>query len=128
MDARESVPLAAGAGIEGNANRGGQRQVTLLDAESWAEMEREAGTALDPAARRANILVSGVRLAESRERILELGPCRILIHGETRPCERMDEAHPGLRKLMESSWRGGIYGEVLDDGVISVGDAVTWAS
>jgi MOSC domain-containing protein YiiM len=71
-------------------------------------------------------MVSGVDLSETRERILAIGSVRIRIHGETRPCERMDEAHHGLKGAMQASWSGGAFGEVLDDGTISVGDAVEW--
>ena len=49
------------------------------------------------------------------------------INGETRPCERMDEARPGLRHALTPPWRGGAYGEVLDDGEIELGAPVEWA-
>ena len=38
----------------------------------------------------------------------------------------MDEAAEGLRAIMAERWGGGIYTEVLDDGVIRLGDAVDW--
>jgi MOSC domain-containing protein YiiM len=72
--------------------------------------------------RRANILLSGVRLADSRHRVLRLGGVRILLHGETRPCERMDEQCDGLRAALSPGWGGGAYGVVLDDGPVRVGD------
>ena len=97
----------------------------LSDSE-MAAVQRHLGVALPDHTRRANLLVRGVDLAGSRGRVLQIGPCRIRIHGETRPCERMDEAHPGLRAAMEPDWGGGAYGEVLDDGTIAVGDAVRW--
>jgi MOSC domain-containing protein YiiM len=56
-----------------------------------------------------------------------VGGVKILIHGETRPCEQMDEALPGLRAALGPDWRGGVFGEVLDDGEIAVGDPVRWA-
>ena len=124
MDPVEEAQLEAGAGLVGSADRGGRRQVTILEAEAWAAMMAELGADLDPATRRANLLVSGVRLSDSRGRILRVGGARIEIMGETRPCERMDEALPGLRRAMARPWRGGAFGVVLTGGPVRVGDPV----
>ena len=51
----------------------------------------------------------------------------IRINGETRPCEQMEEAHPGLRAVMSEPWGGGAYGEVITPGVVRTGDTVSWA-
>ena len=126
MDPAEGASLIAGRGIDGNANQGGKRQVTILSKEAWEGLMAEVGGSEDPSARRANLMVSGVDLTESRGRVLKLGDVRIRIHGETRPCERMDEARDGLRGAMRSEWRGGAFGEVLDDGDVAIGDPVAW--
>jgi MOSC domain-containing protein YiiM len=126
MDPKDRATLVAGRGIVGNANQGGRRQVTILEAERWAEATAELGSTLDPAARRANLLVTGLRLEGTRGRVLAIGPCRFRILGETRPCERMDEALPALRRAMDPDWRGGAFAEVLKGGEIAVGDAVVW--
>lgn len=126
MDAQTRATLVAGQGLEGNANQGGKRQVTIISAERWAEMMQQLGAPVDPAARRANLMVSGLSLLESRNRILQIGACRLRILGETRPCERMDEAWPGLREIMKKDWGGGAFAEVLDNGKIAVGDSVSW--
>jgi MOSC domain-containing protein YiiM len=126
MDRVEHATLRAGHGLVGNANQGGKRQVTLIEREMWQALMDQVGETLDPAARRANLLLSGVRLANSRGRTLQVGNCRIRIYGETKPCEQMDEAHDGLRAAMEENWAGGAFGEVLDDGQIYVGDLVRW--
>lgn len=127
MDPVDSAALRAGSGIVGNANRGGRRQVTIIEREVWESVMREAGGSLPPSSRRANLMVSGVSLARMRGRILRIGECRIRILGETKPCERMEEQLPGLRDVMYPDWRGGAFGEVLDDGTIRVGDAISWA-
>lgn len=122
----EGARLVADRGIVGNANQGGRRQVTIIEREAWARALEDLGEPIEPSARRANLLVSGVELRERRGGILRVGACRIHIRGETRPCRRMDEAAPGLRAALEPEWRAGAYGVVLDDGEIRVGDPVAW--
>ena len=126
MDCVEQATLEAGKGLIGNANQGGRRQVTVLEREIWAELMTEVEGRLPPSARRANLLIHGLGLARSRKRVLRVGQCRIRILGETRPCERMEEAWPGLQAAMSRAWAGGAFGEVLDDGEIVVGDPVVW--
>ena len=52
--------------------------------------------------------------------------CRVRILGATQPCERLEEACPGLQKAVYADWAGGAFGEGLDDGEIAVGDIVRW--
>ena len=124
MDPADSVEMIQGRGIRENADQGGWRQVTVIQREVFDQLRAELGDEVDPGMRRANVLVSGVSLEGSRGKILHLGPCRIEIRGETRPCERMDEALEGLRGALEPKWRGGAFGRVLDDGEVRVGDRV----
>ncbi len=126
MDPKERATLIANRGIVDNADQGRKRQVTIIAQERWAELMAETGATLAPSVRRANLMVSGIDLAESRGKILQIGAVRIQIYNETRPCERMDEAHPGLRHAMKNNWGGGAFGIVLDDGEIGVGDSVEW--
>jgi MOSC domain-containing protein YiiM len=126
MDPVLQAQLKANVGLVGNANQGGKRQVTLIEQEGWEYLMAVMGADLDPSARRANLLVSGIRLADSRHKTLRIGNCRIRIYGETKPCERMDEAWLGLQEAMRDNWAGGAFGEVLDDGQIAVGDRVEW--
>jgi MOSC domain-containing protein YiiM len=83
--------------------------------------------AVDPSARRANLLISGLSLANSRGRTIRVGACELRINGETRPCERMDEAQPGLRAALGVPWRGGAFAEVLNDAEIELGAPVEWS-
>jgi MOSC domain-containing protein YiiM len=127
MDPADQATLVADQGIVGNADQGGRRQVTVIEQETWRTMMAELAADISPAARRANLMVSGISLRDSRDRVLHVGGCRIRLLGETRPCEQMDNALPGLRRAMAHPWRGGAFGEVLDNGEIRVGDPVRLA-
>jgi MOSC domain-containing protein YiiM len=126
MDPVDSATLVEAKGVQDSANFGSFRQVTLISLERWLEMMAELNADVDPAARRAELLLSGVDLEHSRGRLLEVGPAVLRIGGETRPCERMDEAYRGLRDVMAERWGGGAWAEVLRGGAIRVGDPVRW--
>ncbi|MGH7678675.1 MAG: MOSC domain-containing protein [Gemmatimonadaceae bacterium] len=128
MDEVTEAVAIAGQGLEGNVDRSRRRQVTIIEREVWERMMRELDADVPPSSRRANLMVSGVRLAETRGRTLRVGGVRLAIGGETTPCERMDEALPGLRAAMQPEWGGGVFAQVLDDGIVAVGDAVSWES
>lgn len=126
MDRVDSALLEIGGGLHGNANRGGTRQVTVISQERWAELMDTLGADLPPSARRANLMVSGLDLQHSRGRVLRVGGTRLLINGETRPCEQMEAARQGLQELMRDRWGGGAFAEVVEGGHIAIGDAVGW--
>ncbi len=128
MIPRSEGELISGEGLQGSAPARGKRQVTVLAREAWERAAAEAGEPdVDPALRRANLLVTGVDFQETIGRTLAVGETRILIHGETKPCERMDAATPRLRETLAPDWRGGAFGEVVSGGRIRIGDPVAWA-
>jgi MOSC domain-containing protein YiiM len=120
MDPVDRAGVIAGKGLVGNANQRGKRQVTILSERHWREI-----TDADPRLRRANLLVADVDFSNARGRVLRIGAVRIRIYGETRPCEQMEEAKTGLKAAMSVPWGGGAFGEILDDGEIAIGDAVS---
>lgn len=122
MDPTKEMRLVEGEGIDTDANFGrSKRQVTVIEKEVFDRVAAEL-PGVDPAMRRANVMVSGIRLEDTRDRILRLGDVRIRLHGETRPCERMDAQVQGLTAALDPNWNGGAYGVVLNDGEIRVGD------
>ena len=125
MDEVRSVAMTPETGIEGNAQSGRKRQVTLLAIERWRDAERELGRPADPALRRANILLEGVDLVESRGRTIRLGEVELYVWGETRPCRKMDEASAGLQAALDPEWRAGAHAEVAIGGTVRVGDEVS---
>lgn len=118
----------------GGAQRGGKpnwRQVSLLEAESWAEAmallrAENPGQELIPwQERRANLLVEGLKLPRRTGMVIAIGATlRIETTGECDPCRRMDDVAPGLKAALMPFWRGGVLGTVLTGGEIAVGDEV----
>ena len=128
MDRVGEAEMVAGRGLRGNADQGGRRQVTIIDEGAWAEAQLELGVDVDPSARRANVMLRGIDLEESRGKTLRLGECEIRIFGETRPCHQMDHAYDGLREVLRAPWRAGAFGEIVQGGTIRVGDAAEWSA
>jgi MOSC domain-containing protein YiiM len=126
MDSVVRATLVAGRGIAGNADQGGRRQVTLMDLERWNQLIDRFGADLETSARRANLVIDSLDLFDSRGKTLRIGAARLRVLGETRPCERMEEALPGLQTAMRERWGGGAFAEVIEGGDIAVGDAVGW--
>lgn len=115
--------LLAGRGLEGEQERSNKRRsVTLLSLESWRDVCTELQADLPWYSRRANFLIEGLDLAEAIGHGLEIGPARIWIHGETKPCGLMDKTHLGLRETLKPFGRGGVYGEVMVGGTVCLGD------
>jgi MOSC domain-containing protein YiiM len=126
MDAVDEAQLDEGRGLVGNVDRSRRRQVTIIERESWDRLMVQVGASLDPSARRANLMISGLDLAHTRGRVLRIGDARLMIDGETTPCERMDEASSGLQDAMRVNWGGGAFAQILTGGTIRVGDRIEW--
>lgn len=123
MDPVNEAQLVENRGLAGNADQGRRRQITIIDEAAWREAAAETGADVDPSRRRANVMLRGIPLADSRGKLLRLGACLVRILGETRPCEQMEEAQPGLRKALSPNWRAGVFGEIVEGGSIRIGDS-----
>jgi MOSC domain-containing protein YiiM len=126
MDAVSEAEFVVGRGVRGSADQGGKRQITIIDEGAWSEAEQDLGVLVDPRSRRANVMLRGLDLENSRGKLLRLGHCAIRVYGEVRPCQLMDEMHPGLRDALKPRWRGGVFAEIVEGGRIKVGDGATW--
>lgn len=115
--------ISIGAGVVGDTRgKPGRRQVTVLSAGAWVEACNLANTDQPWLARRANVLVDGLDLRFSAGAVLYLGDdVELLVTGELEPCERMDEASPGLRLALAEDWRGGVTCRVQRGGTLAVG-------
>jgi len=131
METVSQVRVTREEGVHGDfrgALRPGKRnwrQVSLLEAESWAEAMRQLGADVPWQERRANLLVEGLALPRRTGAVIAIGASlRIETTGECDPCSRMEEVAPGLKAALMPFWRGGVLGKVLDDGEIAIGDGI----
>jgi MOSC domain-containing protein YiiM len=122
MERVDEAELVAGRGLVGNADQGGWRQVTIIDEDAWRNATEELGVDVDPSARRANVMIRGLDLENSRGRKLILGDCVINIRGENPPCRLMEQ----MQKFLKPHWRAGIFGEIVEGGTIRAGDEVAF--
>lgn len=126
----DHVAIAAGGGLDGDHKgiKFPKRGVTILAREAWeaalAELADLAGpVALPWTARRANLLIEGLRLPRARAAIILVGPVRLEVTAQTYPCRRMEAAQRGLLKALAADWRGGVTCRVLEAGTVQLGDA-----
>jgi MOSC domain-containing protein YiiM len=131
----DAAAVTTAAGVEGDF-RGkirpggrGRRQISLLEAESWAEGMADLGlqgeAILPWMTRRANLLTHGLRFPRRGGYVVAIGESlRIEITVECDPCSRMDEVRPGLFAALVPDWRGGLLGKVISDGKIAIGDTI----
>jgi MOSC domain-containing protein YiiM len=120
----EETAAPADGWLEGDHGGSAKRGVTLLSRETWAEVNARLGTDLPWIARRANVLVEGLDLMACVARTLRVGEVHVHVLGETRPCEEMDKAWSGLRRVLETRGFGGVYGRVVRGGTVRVGDPI----
>lgn len=127
MDSISEVVSKKNKGLVGDANFGrSQRQVTFIEKEVFEGLGDRSSGMVKPEMRRANFMVSDIELEATIGRVLSVGNLRVKIMGETKPCKIMDEAHQGLRDALGTEWKGGVYGCVLNDATINVGNEVGW--
>lgn len=100
------------------------RQVTLIQHEHLpviAALARVA--AVDVAALRRNLVISGINLVALRNARVRVGEALLEIVGPCHPCSRMEEAvGPGGYAAMRG--HGGMTARVLEGGAIRLGDGV----
>ena len=135
MQAVVEVNAHAGVGLEGDryATRTGtfsakpkpSRQITLIEAEAIEALERELGLVLAPGETRRNLITRGVALNHLVGREFTVGGARLLGHELCEPCSDLARMTGKPQILPGLLHRGGLRAEILEGGVIRVGDPVT---
>jgi MOSC domain-containing protein YiiM len=126
----ERVSAHAGAGLEGNRYywEGGDappgQALTLIAAEAVEAYQQEHGSSLQPAETRRNVLTRGVDVNALVGKRFKVGDVECLGVELCEPCADLESmTEPGVIKGLVH--RAGLNADILGDGEISVGDAVT---
>ncbi|WP_420396591.1 MOSC domain-containing protein [Nioella sp.] len=108
-------------GLAGDHARPGKRAVTLIQAEHLPVIATLAEhPQVAPETLRRNLVVSGLNLSATRNRIIRIGTARLRITGPCAPCSRMERAlGPGGYNAMRG--HGGWCAEVLTPGPLAIG-------
>jgi MOSC domain-containing protein YiiM len=128
------VMAIAGLGLEGDryAARTGSfsakpkpgRQITLIEAEAIEALERELDLTLTPGETRRNLVTRGVALNHLVGRDFSVGGVRLRGHELCEPCTDLARMTGKAQILPGLIHRGGLRAEILEGGLIRVGDEV----
>ncbi|MEM9325247.1 MAG: MOSC domain-containing protein [Bacteroidota bacterium] len=121
------VQVTQEAGLVGDhfaSQHSKKRQVTLIQSEHLTAvaglLHRET---IDPGLTRRNIVVSGINLLALKGLRFQIGSAILAGTGLCHPCTRMEENF-GAGGYNAMRGHGGITAEVIEDGIIKVGDKV----
>ncbi|MFM9964030.1 MAG: MOSC domain-containing protein [Planctomycetaceae bacterium] len=128
IEPRDEVTVAVGTGVDGDYHSkkkpGGQRQVTLIQAEHFPLIAANTGRdSVEPEIFRRNIVVRGVELASLIGQRFRIGEALLEGTGPCTPCSRMDE-NLGAGGRIAMKGLGGLTAMVIEPGRIRRGDSV----
>ena len=97
-----------------------RREVTLIEQEAI-----DAVLALEPGAARRNLVTRGVALNDLVGVDFTIGTVRLRGHELCHPCTRLAK-FSSKAVMVALRGRGGLRAEILDEGVLHVGDPLAW--
>lgn len=133
MRAIEVARLLPGRGIEGDRYfagtgafsrwEGSGRDLTLIDEATIDAVLDEYGIDLRQGQSRRNLVTTGACLPDLNGQFFRIGTA--LLHGarECAPCKYLERLVPGSFKALTG--RGGLRAEIIEEGVLRIGDAIT---
>jgi MOSC domain-containing protein YiiM len=114
---------------EGSFSRwpGEGRAVTLIEAEVIDAVRREHGIDLSAGRSRRNVVTEGIVLSELIGKKFRLGTALLRGARAAAPCAHLERlTEPGVNEALKS--RGGLRADVVEGGIVRVGDVVAVVS
>ncbi len=114
------------SGLIGDRYNGnsGRRQVTLLQYEHLAVLGSMLDKSIDPEVLRRNLLIKGVNLVALKNCQFKIGDAVFQMTGLCHPCSKI-ESKLGSGGYNAMRGHGGINAQVVQGGIIRVGDKLT---
>lgn len=133
MQACEQVRAVPGKGLEGDryyakagtfSEKGSRgRELTLIESEAIEALKAETQIELPPGATRRNLVTRGVPLNHLVGKEFRVGEVRLRGVRLCEPCQHLEElTQPGVRAGLIH--RGGLRVEILNEGILQVGDVI----
>ncbi|MGO8788311.1 MAG: MOSC domain-containing protein [Terriglobia bacterium] len=125
--------VVMGKGIEGDryfdgrgtwsSHPGNGREITLIESESLEGIEKESAIVLAPGSSRRNVVTRGVPLNHLVDRSFRVGQAVLRGMRLCEPCNHLEGlTQSGVKSALLH--RGGLRADVLQEGIIRVGDTV----
>ena len=134
MKSVSKIRAISGIGLEGDryaagsgsySNSAGLRDVTLIEVESLWNFYRTSGIDLHSSLTRRNLVTEGAKLADLIGSRFSIGPVTFLGLRLCPPCWHLAEL-TGISEILKGlAYSGGIYAQVLNDGVLEVGNEIS---
>jgi MOSC domain-containing protein YiiM len=134
LQSRGEVRAVPGFGLEGDRyfakagtyskTDGPHREVTFIEREAVEAAERDEGVVIPPERTRRNILTEGVALNHLVGREFSVGEVRFLGIRLSEPCGHMEKLSGVAGARQALIHRGGLRAQVLNEGILRVGDAI----
>ena len=100
------------------------QEASLIEAEALEGLQKEHGLSVSPAQSRRNILTRGIALNELVGKEFTIGGVKMKGVKLCHPCDYLESrTHKGVKAGLEN--RGGLRAQILTEGEIRVGDAIT---
>ncbi len=122
----KSVEALVGVGLMGDhyKSKNGKRQITLIQHEHILAIASYQGMDnLPPTLLRRNVVTQGINLLALKDKEFIIGNALLRYSGECHPCSRMEE-NLGYGGYNAVRGHGGITAQILEEGIIQVGDNI----
>lgn len=124
--AHANVSFTNGLGDQYENEDEGERLITIMTLENWNALCGELDRKLHWTMRKANIIIEGIDLENTKDEYLMIGDFYLQIIGENVPGKDMDDQFLGLTKALTPNWKGGVVCKIIREGAVNENDQVVF--